>query len=227
MSAQALLTPHPPPVRWPPWASIPLASSRGCVYPRYCPRCSYRQALCKRHRLADHRASPSSEVLGVPGEDSAETLTFLQGRHTSRHLPTPPDTPNTLDTSRPGRAWLSARQASWRLWLALCDHGLLTARRAGVCRSLCLCLLNVLSQQSDRGFAGSDLRGGRGPPSFHSHTDASLSSLYPAKLFAAPGAWPLFQPPECSDPKSPRGWFLLATQASGQNLHLLKECFLD
>lgn len=104
---------------------------------------------------------------------------------------------------------------------------MLTARRAGVCRSLCLCLLNVLSQQSDRGFAGSDLRGGRGPPSFHSHTDTSLSSLDPAKLFAAPGAWPLFRPPKCSDPKSPRGWFLPATQASGQNLHLLKECFLD
>lgn len=99
-SAQALLTPHSPPVRWPPWASIPLASSRGCVYPRYCPRCSYRQALCKRHRLVDHRASPSSEVLGVPGEDSAETLPFLQGRHTSWHLPTPPDTPNTLQATK-------------------------------------------------------------------------------------------------------------------------------
>lgn len=222
MSAQALLTPHPPPVRRPPWASIPLASSRGCANPHYCPRCSYRQALCKRHRLADHRASPSSEVLGVPGEDSAKPCHSYKGS-------TPPDTSRHSQHSRhqPSWAWLSARQASWRLWLALCDHGLLTARRAGVCRSLCLCLLNVLSQRSDPGFAGSDLRGGRGPPSFNSHTDASLSSLYPAKLFAAPEAWPLFRPPECSDPKSPRGWFLLATQASGQNLHLLKECFLD
>lgn len=229
MSAQALLTPHSPPVRRPPWASIPLSSSRGCANPHYCPRCSYRQALCKRHRLEDHRAFPSSKVVSQGRTRRKPCHSYKGGTppYTSRHLPTPPDTPNTLDTSRPGRAWLSARQASWRLWLALCDHGLLTARRAGVCQSLCLCLLNVLSQQSDPGFAGSDLRGGRGPPSFHSHTDASLSSLDPAKLFAAPGAWPLFQPPECSDPKSPRGWFLLATQASGQNLHLLKECFLD
>lgn len=227
MSAQALLTPHSPPVRWPPWASIPLASSRGCANPHYCPQCSYRQALCKRHRLVDHRASPSSEVLGVPGEDSAKPCHSYKGGtppDTSRHLPTLPTLSTPPDPAGPGSP---ARQASWRLWLALCDHGLLTARRAGVCRSLCLCLLNVLSQQSDPGFAGSDLRGGRGPPSFHSHTDASLSSLDPTKLFAAPGAWPLFQPPECSDPKSPRGWFLLATQASGQNLHLLKECFLD
>ena len=64
-------------------------------------------------------------------------------------------------------------------------------------------------------------------PSFNSHTDTSLSSLEPPKLFAAPGAWPLFWSPECSDPRSPRGWFLLAAQVSSQNLHLLKACFLD
>lgn len=162
---------------------------------------------CPRGELGGNPAIPTREAhLPTPPD-------------TSRHLPTLPTLSTPPDPAGPGSP---ARQASWRLWLALCDHGLLTARRAGVCRSLCLCLLNVLSQQSDRGFAGSDLRGGRGPPSFHSHTDTSLSSLDPTKLFAAPGAWPLFQPPECSDPKSPRGWFLLATQASGQNLHLLK-----
>lgn len=180
------------------------------------------------------RRSVNVIALRTTGPPHLPKFSVSQGR--TRRKPchsykggTPPDTSRHSQHSRhqPSWAWLSARQASWRLWLALCDHGLLTARRAGVCRSLCLCLLNVLSQQSDPGFAGSDLRGGRGPPSFHSHTDASLSSLDPTKLFAAPGAWPLFRPPECSDPKSPRGWFLLATQASGQNLHLLKECFLD
>lgn len=56
---------------------------------------------------------------------------------------------------------------------------MLTVRRAGVCQSLCLCLLNVLSQQSDPGFVGSDLRGGRGPPSFHSHTDGPFRPWTP------------------------------------------------